>query len=781
MAKARAAKAARDDAPRLSLKNLPIGESGLRIILLVIAGAIGIAAAGYVAIGLNGLRAEPIGVNLVDERAALATRLAGILRKAGDELEQRSNDRYFLADVAAGEFEEAAQRLGSGWDKVVGTSVEAARVEATVASAGDDADYTRLALVAAASVSGEIESAPLGSRGSLHVGIARRIDQDGRPIAVAVAELPMSVLTDHIRSLSIGGALIELKVGQEILFTYGNEALRPTATPLAVPDSPFALNLAMPKSMTGTSPLASVGIGAALAVLAVMVAGFARRVTLETPDFGVPTFAETLAAEAAEAAAQKAESAPRPAAKKEEAAKSSLRVDRSIFRAYDIRGVVGKSLDTGIAKLIGQAIGSTLREQGLREIVVGRDGRLSGPDLSKALIEGLRSTGCDVVDIGLAPTPVVYFASYQLGTGSCVAVTGSHNPPDYNGFKIVLGGETLSGDAITALYERISENRLHSDQPGGLQEQAMGRDYVDRISSDVQLERRMKVVVDCGNGVAGAVAPEVLEAIGAAADGLYCEVDGEFPNHHPDPSDPHNLADLITSVKRTGAELGLAFDGDGDRLGVVTRSGKIIYPDRVLMLFAQDVLSRNPGAAVIYDVKCTGHLSGQILRHGGSPIMWKTGHSLIKAKMRETAAELAGEMSGHFFFKERWYGFDDGIYAAARLLEILATDDRDPDEIFAELPDSVSTPELKVEMEEGEHYAFMERFREKARFEGAKVFTIDGVRADWSDGWGLVRCSNTTPCLVLRFDGDSEQALARIQETYREQLLAVDPKLKLPF
>jgi phosphomannomutase/phosphoglucomutase len=273
----------------------------------------------------------------------------------------------------------------------------------------------------------------------------------------------------------------------------------------------------------------------------------------------------------------------------------------------------------------------------------------------------------------------------------------------------------------------------------------------------------------------------LLESIGADVVPLLCEVDGEFPNHHPDPSDPANLTDLIHFVQKTGADLGVAFDGDGDRLGVVTRDGEIIYPDRLLMLFAQDVLGRNPGATVIYDVKCTGHLAGQILRHGGSPIMWKTGHSLIKAKMRETEAELAGEMSGHFFFRERWYGFDDGIYAAARLLEILAADDRDAAEIFAELPKGVSTPELKIPMAEGEHYAFIGAFREKARFEGAKIATIDGVRADWPDGWGLVRCSNTTPCLVLRFDADSEAALSRIQDQFRRQLLAQDPALELPF
>jgi phosphomannomutase/phosphoglucomutase len=387
-----------------------------------------------------------------------------------------------------------------------------------------------------------------------------------------------------------------------------------------------------------------------------------------------------------------------------------------------------------------------------------------------------------VIDIGAAPTPVLYFATYQLNTGSGVMVTGSHNPPEYNGFKIVLGGETLSEDAIQKLYARISESDFVSGS-GGLQSMNVQNDYIERISGDVQVERRLKVVVDCGNGIAGAIAPAVLEAIGCEVVPLFCEVDGTFPNHHPDPSDPRNLQDLALSVKQMKADVGVAFDGDGDRLGVVTTEGEAIYPDRLLMLFARDVLSRIPGAAIIYDVKCTGKLQPLILEAGGSPIMWRTGHSLIKAKMRETHAELAGEMSGHFFFKERWYGFDDGIYAAARLLEVLAADldGRAPTEVFADLPKGVSTPELKIEMEEGEHYRFVQAFQQKAKFDGARITTIDGVRADWPDGWGLVRASNTTPVLVLRFDAETDKALRRIQTVFRGQLLQLNPKLVLPF
>jgi len=346
----------------------------------------------------------------------------------------------------------------------------------------------------------------------------------------------------------------------------------------------------------------------------------------------------------------------------------------------------------------------------------------------------------------------------------------------------VIDGETLSGDAITRLYARIAEGRLHvADSEGALEQRDINDDYVQRVATDIQIDRPLKVVVDAGNGVAGELGPAVLQAIGAEVVPLYCEIDGNFPNHHPDPSEPHNLADLIQMVDRLDADLGIAFDGDGDRLGVVTRDGHNIFPDRLLMLFAADVLERNPGAQIIFDVKCTGRLPGYILRHGGSPLMWKTGHSLVKAKMRETGAELAGEMSGHFFFKERWYGFDDGIYSAARLLEILAAQPGRPSDVLDALPDGVSTPEIKVDAPGGDPHAFVERFVGEADFEGARLSNIDGLRVDWPDGWGLVRASNTTPVLVMRFDADSNEAMARITGTFREQLLALDPDLQLPF
>jgi len=447
-----------------------------------------------------------------------------------------------------------------------------------------------------------------------------------------------------------------------------------------------------------------------------------------------------------------------------------------IFRAYDIRGIVGQSLDAGIARAIGQAIGSVMHEAGLSSIVVGRDGRLSGPELAAGLIDGLRRAGREVIDIGLAPTPLTYYGAHHLKTGCCVSLTGSHNPPDYNGFKIVIAGHTLSGAAITDLYRRIVDGRLHTaSESGALIQRDISEDYVQRIAADIQLARPLNVVVDAGNGVAGELGPRVLSAIGAKVTPLYCEIDGHFPNHHPDPSEPHNLEDLTREVARTQADLGIAFDGDGDRLGVITAEGDNIFPDRQLMLFAADVLSRQPGATIVFDVKCSGHLPGHIRQHGGTPLMWKTGHSLIKAKIRETSAALAGEMSGHFFFAERWYGFDDGIYSAARLLEILARDPRPATEVFAELPDGVATPEIKVDAPGADPHGFVERFCARADFANARLSTIDGLRVDWDDGWGLVRASNTTPILVLRFEADNATALARIQALFRDRLLALEP------
>lgn len=451
-----------------------------------------------------------------------------------------------------------------------------------------------------------------------------------------------------------------------------------------------------------------------------------------------------------------------------------------IFRAYDIRGIVGKTLDQGVARQVGQAIGSLAMEEDAGPVMVGRDGRHSGPDLVAGMIEGIASTGCDVVDVGAVPTGVLYYAAYEHGNGSGVMVTGSHNPPDYNGFKAMMGGKTLAGDRITALYDTIQSGNLRVGK-GNVTRQDMLDAYRDRIAEDIQLERPLKVVADCGNGIGGINAADVLRSIGAEVLPMFDEVDGDFPNHHPDPSDPKNLEDLIATVKLMDADLGVAFDGDADRLGVVTPQGEIIFSDRLMILFIREILGRNPGARIIYDVKCTGKLHGIIEDAGGDPEMYKTGHSLIKNRMKEVDAPFAAEMSGHFFFTDRWYGFDCGIYSAARLLEILAKDQRAPEEVLSSLPNDISTPELKVEMNEGENHAFIETFVEKARFADARVNTIDGLRADWSYGWGLVRASNTTPILVVRFEADSEESLCIIKEAFRMQMTSIRDDLKLPF
>ncbi len=451
-----------------------------------------------------------------------------------------------------------------------------------------------------------------------------------------------------------------------------------------------------------------------------------------------------------------------------------------IFKAYDIRGIVGKSLTPDIVRRIGHALGSLAVEQGQTAIAVGRDGRLSGPELAGALIDGICAAGIDAIDVGCVPTPLTYFAAYELGCNSCVSVTGSHNPPDYNGLKMGVGGTSLALDAIQALPKRIKAGQLKHGQ-GQRRSADVTAAYIEKIVADVKLARPLKIVMDCGNGVAGAVAPELFKRLGCEIVPLYCEVDGNFPNHHPDPSKPENLADVIQALKDTDAEIGIAFDGDGDRLGVVTKDGEIIYPDRQLMLFAADVLSRVPGGQIIYDVKCTRLLAPWIRQHGGVPLMWNTGHALVKAKLKETGAPLAGEMSGHTFFKERWYGFDDGLYTGARLLEILSRS-ADVNAPLKSLPNSPSTPELNIKMAEGEPFALLDKLKAAGEFPGAdEIITIDGVRVEYPDGFGLARPSNTTPVVVLRFEADNAAALERIQAAFRTALSAVWPGIALPF
>ena len=456
------------------------------------------------------------------------------------------------------------------------------------------------------------------------------------------------------------------------------------------------------------------------------------------------------------------------------------KLPQEIFKAYDIRGIVDKSLTETVTEQIGQAIGTEATLAGDRSVVIGRDGRLSGPSLATALAEGIRSTGCDVVDIGMVPTPVTYFATHHLETGSAVSITGSHNPPEYNGLKVMIAGETLAGDRIQMLRKRIEEQDLLSGN-GSHHQESVTEAYVARITGDITLQRPLKVVLDCGNGVGGSIAPRVLKEIGCDVTELFSDVDGTFPNHHPDPSQPENLNDLIEMVITTKADFGMALDGDGDRLGVVSATGDIIFADRQLLLFARDVLSRHPGAEIIYDVKCSKVLPDAIRESGGVPTMWKTGHSFIKAKLKESGAILAGEMSGHIFFKERWYGFDDGIYAAARLCELLSAQDDPPTAVFKNIPELVSTPELRLEMEEGEHHALVEQFVRNARFPTGEICTIDGIRVDFKTGFGLARASNTTSTVILRFEADRQQQLTEIQEQFRTQLLALRPELNLPF
>lgn len=455
--------------------------------------------------------------------------------------------------------------------------------------------------------------------------------------------------------------------------------------------------------------------------------------------------------------------------------------ESSLFRTYDIRGPVGDTgLTSSLVYAIGRAIGSEARDLDQTGIIVGRDGRLSGPQLTKTLIKGLRDTGLDILFIGMVPTPLLYFATNRLSTHSGVMVTASHNPADHNGFKIVLDGKTLTTDGIQSIKRRIYNQQFESGT-GDFKEVDIIDDYMDYVASHIKLARPLKVVVDCGNGVAGNIVPKLYRRMGCEVIELYCDVDGRFPNHHPDPTIPENLCDAIEKVKLTGADIGFAFDGDADRLGVITDKGEIIWPDRQMMLFSEDLLSCLPGSDIIFDVKCSRDLPKVISEHGGNPIMWRTGHSVLKAKLFEMNAPLAGEMSGHIFFRDEWFGFDDGIYVGARLMRILSRGTQTMSEIFDDLPNSVNTPELKLPMAEENKKDFMQHLLQEADFGDADVITIDGVRVEFNDGWGLIRPSNTSPYLILRFEADTEAGLSRIKELFREQLLKLDSQLKLPF
>ena len=766
----------------------PLSAGQLRRRAPLLALLLALLAAWFAWSGVVQWRADARESALASARDGLVAAASSAMAAQTRALAERLADEPVQAALAAGDPAAAAAALTAGWNGAAHAQVLRADLATAYADAANFG-YARLGLLEKAMTDGAAVAAVVRDDGKPQLGLAAPVVLAGAP-AVAYVRMPLASLTAGLEAADVpGGAYLALRQGNYNVAERGDTALAGGADALsreigktglraaaAVPDvarGPFGL---------GAIPCLVAAALLALGAVVVMLLAYGklpqlrRKAAAAAVEEETPTLGQTIQRDL--------ESAPAPVRVAPVAVEVQL--EPGIFRAYDIRGVVGRELTPQVAAWIGQAIGTVMAEQGLTDIVVGRDGRLSGPELAGGLIEGLRKAGRNVIDVGMVPTPVVYFAAYHLRAGSGVAVTGSHNPPDYNGFKVVVGGETLSGAAIQDLYARIRDGRLQqADSAGSLQQQAVDEDYIRRIADDVQLERPLKVVADAGNGVAGEIAPRLLEAIGAEVIPLYCDVDGSFPNHHPDPSEPHNLEDLIATVKRFDADLGLAFDGDGDRLGVVTREGQIIFPDRLLMLYAADVLLRNPGALVIYDVKCTGKLSDYILRHGGSPMMWKTGHSLIKAKMRETEAELAGEMSGHFFFKERWYGFDDGLYSAARLLEILAGRFETPSEVLAELPDSVSTPEIKVPVQ-GDPHVVVAQFAsaaqaDEATFGGARLTTIDGLRADWNDGWGLVRASNTTPVLVLRFEADDAAALARIKDLYRGQLARLLPDTPLEF
>lgn len=459
-----------------------------------------------------------------------------------------------------------------------------------------------------------------------------------------------------------------------------------------------------------------------------------------------------------------------------------MKVDQTIFRAYDVRGIVGQGLTVETVQAIGLVLGTMAREKGVKLFCVGRDGRLTGPSLSEALCQGLSRSGITVVDIGAVPTPVLYFATHYFKCGTGVAVTGSHNPPEYNGLKIMIDGVTLCSEDIKNIGHRIEKEEWHiAEQPAPIRKENVISAYISAALKNINPSSSMKVVLDAGNGIGGPTMISLLKAAHIDVEPMYCEPDGNFPNHHPDPSKPKNLSALINRVKALNADLGLALDGDGDRLGVVTKKGEIIYPDRLVMMFAKDILSKYPGSKIIYDVKCTRQLDGFIRKFGGEPVMVATGHSLVKAQLRNTNALFAGEMSGHLFFNdENWFGFDDALYAGLRLIDILS---KEPDGVSAldQLPNSFNTPELQIPTKEGENRTVVERIKDNSTFPGAlRVITVDGVRVEWSDGFALMRASNTTPVLVARFEGDNSEALQRIKKIFMNEVQRVNPELIIP-
>ncbi|MDR2871488.1 MAG: phosphomannomutase/phosphoglucomutase [Xanthomonadaceae bacterium] len=775
----------------------------------LLSAALAVLAALFIWSGINQWRAaatETIVVHTRDELDATVTKtLENLARKMTQKLALPSVKKALEASDAAA----AAAAISNDWTDVEQTGVWPETLDAAY-SDPVAFGYSRLALLEEVLKDQEIRVAAVRMGETVHLAIAAPVSYGTQERGVAYVQLPLQQLTEALEGAAESADIraVLRKDGVEIAAAGLRPVSGSASSVRAIGKTGFEMVIYSSETPYRPFDLGSLGcIIAAIVLLLLAVAAFRLpkllgNVNQRRREYAVYEDANLTLNQTAQRDVPPKASIPRIAVKEKEAGNETapkdepdmktldvtkIDMDPSIFRAYDVRGIAKQNLTPEVSMLIGRAIGSMMQEQGLSDIVVGRDGRLSSMELADALIEGLQSSGRNVIDLGLVPTPVVYFAAYFLRTGSGVMVTGSHNPPEYNGFKIVIGGEALYGDTIQALYKRIQDNQLHqAGEPGTLRQAAVTEDYIQRIADDVQLQRPLKVVIDAGNGAAGEIAPQLLEAIGAEVVPLHCDIDGTFPNHRPDPSEPENLMDLIKSVEQFDADLGLALDGDGDRLGVVDKKGNIIFADRLLMLFAEDILLRNPGATIIYDVKSTGKLSGHILRHGGSPMMWKTGHSLIRAKIRETGAELAGEMSGHFFFGERWYGFDDGLYSAARLLEILSSRDESPAEVLDALPTGIMTPEIKVPVNGENPHTIAARLVENVQndgslFAGANITTIDGLRADWPDGWGLLRASNTTPVLTLRFEADTAETLNQIKQIFHRALQQTAPDMPLDF
>ncbi len=802
---------------------------------LVLVLLVGVATAGLLlAQKISGDRAEKERQEAI--RAAVGSAAANVSRVVSRETqvlaklfdENRLATLLLSEDATARAAEEAT--IAAGHDAVLLARLVEAGTRTPDATSTPPFGYAAIEMLAESEKTGKAPPPTVLFFGSddQHILAVWRINDGGTLVGHLVLALDVSLLPALMSRVDIVDGYAELTQGSGggkplVLARGGDGSLRqgPAAMRVEVQGTPWRAafwpggRLAPPVPLIDISDRAILASGGALVVVIVLLAVLRRRAQVRVQaaeveaerqrklDATIQRAAVKLAAKTAgqmatetaagaeeTGAAERVEANDAPP-RAETPAEGGMTVEEQagamdmpaeIFRAYDVRGIVEKTLSADIVRQIGRAIGAEAYDRGQQTMVVGRDGRNSGPELQAALVEGLRETGRDVIDVGRVPTPVLYFATHYLNTGSGVMVTGSHNPPEYNGLKIMLGGETLFGNDLQDLRKRAESGEFPRGE-GNLQSMEVVDEYVRRVCEDVPvaLGSSFRVVVDCGNGVAGEVAPKLLRALGHDVVELFCEVDGNFPNHHPDPSDPANLTYLIGSVKQEKADIGFAFDGDGDRLGVVDTDGRIIWADMQMMLFARDVLGRNPGADIIFDVKCSSRLAKVIKQLGGKPVMWRTGHSYIKNKLKESGAPLAGEMSGHIFFQDRWYGFDDAIYSAARMLEILMGFKKSPTQIFAKLPAGISTPELRVDMKEGEQATLVKKLVEAEGFANGKRTTIDGLRVDFTDGWGLVRASNTTPSLVMRFEADTKEALARIQGEFKSAVAALDPNLKLPF